>query len=344
MEIVLQIFLGVDIGKDSFVACRIGMDGKALSRKFSNDEPGIAGLLRWLGDETPSCRAVLEATSRYHRLCERALLRAGVHVDLVNPRRARALAVGLGYSDKDDKVDAQALAQAARMLEAKDEKVASVQAQDLRDHSRSIDTIKRQAANFMKRMEGLDPESDAFKACAKAAQALKEVAANEEKIWTQAVRDEPETFRRYELAKSVDDVGHVTARVVSVELPANLDKSLRQLTAYAGLVPRRHQSGNNELPPEISGGNPWLRTGVFMAAMHSVFVGKRFLPWYETLKARPNVCVKTKGGRHLKAVVAVMRKILANIIAVIKRNSPWTTQPPSFSSRAAVPAVEMQPT
>src|ERR1700730_1570967 len=116
-------------------------------------------------------------------------------------------------------------------------------------------------------MDGLDPESDAYKACAKAAQGLKDLSANEEKIWVRAVRDEPEVFRRYTLAKSVEDVGHVTARIASVELPLDLDKSARKLIAYSGTVPRRHQSGNHELPPEIYGGNPWLRTGVFMAAM-----------------------------------------------------------------------------
>jgi transposase len=346
MEIVHQIlwFLGIDIGKCSFVVCRVGLDGKAVSRTFSNDEFGIAELVRWLGAEVRSCRAVMEATSRYHRLCERALLSAGICVDLVNPRRARALALGLGYCDKDDKVDAQALAQAARLLQTNDQKVPSVKAQDLRDHSRTIDTVKREAANFLKRMEGLEPGSDAYKACAKAVKALKDVAALEEKIWTQAVQVEPETLRRYKLAKTVPDVGHVTARVVSVELPADLDKAARKLTAYSGLVPRRHQSGNQELPPEIQGGNPWLRTGVFMAAMHSVYQGKRFLPWYETLKARSNVCVKTKGGRHLKAIVAVMRKILANILAVIKRNSAWTTERPVHQVRALVPAAQTNAT
>lgn len=345
MEIVLQfsLFLGIDIGKDSFVACRIDKEGKSASRKFSNDDAGVAELVGWLGTQANSCRAVMEATSRYHRLCERALLRAGVHADLVNPRRARALAVGLGHSDKDDKVDARVLAQAAKLLEAKDEKLASVEAQDLRDHSRTIDTIKRQAANFMKRMEGLDPESDAFKACLKAVEALKAVAAGEEKIWQKAVQVEPETFRRYKLAKSIPDVGHVTARVASVELPADLDKAARKLTAYSGTVPRRHQSGNEELPPQIYGGNPWLRTGLFMAAMHSIYMGKRFMPWYQALKTRADVCVKTKGGRHLKAVVAVMRKILTNIIAVIKRDSPWTIQPPIYPKTKAVPAAEIQP-
>jgi transposase len=335
------LFLGIDIAKESFVAWLTDANGSKLrTRKFTNDDAGVAELILWLNADGRPCRAIIEATSRYHRLCERGLLSAGVLVELVNPRRARALAQGLGYLDKDDKVDAQALADAARLLQARDEKVASIQAQDLKDHSRTIDTIKRDAAKFIQRMDGLDPDSDAYKACAKAVKALKDVAAQEERIWQKAVQAETEIYRRYKLAKSVPDVGHVTARTVSVELPADLDKAARKIIAYSGTVPRRHQSGNEEMPPQIYGGNPRLRTGLFMAAMHSVYFGKRNLTWYEILKSRPNVCVKTKGGRHLKAIVAVMRKILANIIAVIKRDSPWTQQPPTYPKPNAVPATE----
>jgi transposase len=346
MEIVLQIlfYLGIDMGKESFFAYLMRSDGsKAWAKKFSNDEAGIALLVSLLGSNIDKCRAVIEATSRYHRMCERGLQNVGCRVDLVNPRKARALAQGLGFWDKDDQVDAHALALIAKLLEQKDEKLSSVKAQDLKDHSRTIDTLKRDAAKYMKRMEGLDKESDAYKACAEAVNSLKALAGKQERIWKKAVKEEPEIRRRYELAKTVPDVGHVTARCVSVELPADLEKSPRKLTAYAGLVPRRCQSGNKELPPEIYGGNSHLRTGVFMAAMHSVYFGKRNMPWYEILVARKHVYVRNKGGRHLKAIAAIMRKVLTNVIAVIKRDSPWTALPPCHSGIQAVPAASPTP-
>jgi len=342
MEIVHhQVFLGLDVGKESVVACLLeGESAKKLTRQFRNDEAGISSLLAWLSGRG-KCRAVLEATSRYHRACERALLNAGAEAELANPRRARALAIGLGLLDKDDKVDAGVLAEAARLRRVGEPNRPTLAAQDLKDHSRTIDQLKRDAADYKKRMEGLDKESAAYKACAGAVKALKALAVQEERAGRAAVKEEPETNRRYTLAKTVPDVGHVTARAVSVELPWNMgQRNTRKLTAYAGVVPRRHQSGNLELPPAISGGNAHLRTGLFMAAIHSVYMrDKRFESFYKRLEGRVYVLVRNKGGRHMKAIVAVMRKLLANILAVLKRNAPWTKEPPPRKAKQAVPAA-----
>lgn len=325
-------FLGIDVAKDTLVVC---LDGTKKTRKFTNDEPGIQALLNWLGEEASSYRATMEATSRYHRLAERTLVNAGISVELVNPRRARSLAIGLGLTDKDDAVDARVLAEAARLLQAQARQLESLAAQDLKDHSRAIDAVKSDASDFLKRMDGLDKDSPAYQAFQKAAKLLKALAVSEERLWEKQVAQDPETQRRYTLAKTVPDVGHVTARIASVELPAHMEgANTRKLTAYAGLAPRRHQSGNMELEPRIYGGNAHLRTGLFMAAIHAVYQGqKRYSAYYNQLAQRSHICIKSKGGRHLKAIVAVMRKVLANIIAVIQRNSPWETTPPRENLR-----------
>jgi transposase len=344
MQSVLQIlfsFLGIDVSKGMLEVFLSYSDSrKSRSSRFPNTKEGCSALLAWLGEDAAGCRVVMEATSRYHRLCERSLLDHCALVELLNPRRARALSVGLGLSDKDDKVDARVLSQAARLLQEQNLSVPTVAAQDLRDFSRTIDQMKEDAGKYLKRLEGLAPESAAYQACMKAAKELKVLAASQEKIWTEQAAAEPETWRRYTLAKSVPSVGKVTARIVAVELPANIDKvTMRKIVGYAGLAPRRHQSGDKSLPPAIYGGNAKLRTGLFMAAMNSIFRSGRYLPFYEQLKNRTHINIKTEGGRHLKAVTAVMRKILTNILAVINRNEPWQELPPENKN---VPACRVE--
>lgn len=339
----LPSYLGVDVGKSEFVACLL-LGSTKKTKAFSNDASGVKRLLEWLGEARGNCRAVLEATSRYHRLCERALWDAGAKVELVNPRRARSLAIGLGHSDKNDRVDAHALAQSAKLLEEKEATLASLAAQDLRDHSRAIDALKKDAADFKKRMEGLDPSSAAYKMCEKAAKEMRKLAEKEERVWKKAVKEDPETLRRHTLASSVPDVGEVTARIVSVELPADLERfGLRQLLAYAGLVPRTCQSGGKEAPPAIFGGNAHLRTGLFMATLHAAFRGGRFREKYDLLKGRPNVLVRNEGGRHMKAMVALMRKLLGNVLAVLRRNSAWEEAPPKRQGEKAAPPAPKEP-
>lgn len=337
MQSVLQVlfsFLGIDVSKGMLEVFLCYSDSeRSRTKRFPNTPEGCLALVAWLGEDAKGCRVMMEATARYHRLCERVLLEHCAVVELLNPRRARALSIGLGISDKDDKVDARVLSQAALLLQKKSVSVPCVAAQDLRDFSRAIDQMKEDAGKYLKRLEGLELESAAFQAHTKAANQLKALAASQEKIWAELAQDEPETWRRYTFARSVPSVGKVTARIVSVELPADLSKAMRRkIFGYAGLVPRRHQSGDKSLPPAIYGGNARLRTALFMAAMHSVFTDGRNMPFYQNLKDRTYVNVKTPGGRHLKAITAVMRKLLSNILAVICRNETWQEMPPQHKA------------
>src|SRR5579859_6988518 len=114
---VLFSFLGVDVSKGMLEVYLCYSDSRKTRRgQFPNTKEGCLALVAWLGEDAHGCRVVMEATSRYHRLAERTLLNSCPLVELLNPRRARALSIGLGLSDKDDKVDAHVLAQAARLL------------------------------------------------------------------------------------------------------------------------------------------------------------------------------------------------------------------------------------
>lgn len=314
-------YLGIDVDMRSLECHLVERGGSRRKAEFANDEEGIAALLEWLGESKKGCRAVIEATSRYHRGVERALLCAGVDADLVNPRQSHALAVGLGLLDKDDPVDARCLARAAQVLdERKDKKHRSTLAQDLRDESRAIGQLTRTAADLHKSLQGLDPASPAAVLITTACRSLKDQIKLAETAWKERVLEEPEIHRRYQLALSVRSVGHKTARVVSVELPADLaSRSLRQASAYAGLVPRRHRSGDTQLPDRICQGNAHLRTGLFMAATLGVYMHGQYRSCYDSLRSR--------GKAHLQAMVAVMHKLIRTIVAVIKRNIPWTKIP-----------------
>lgn len=313
--------LGIDIDLLELEACVFEMGGQCRRATFPNDEAGATALLQWLGKSKKGCRAVIEATSRLHRLVERRLLAAGVIVDLMNPRQARSLAIGLGLVDKDDPADAWCLARAAQVLEErKDTKRHSTLAQDLRDESRAITQLINSATDLKKSLQGLDPASPAATLIKETCAAIKAQIKNAEEAWTKRLADEPEILRRYKLARSVRSVGHKTARVVAVELPADLDAcNLRRVSAYAGIAPRRHRSGTKELPDRICQGNAHLRTGLFMAATLGVFKHAQYRPFYDTLLKR--------GKAHKQVMVAVMHKLLRTIVAVIKRDSPWTQTP-----------------
>lgn len=134
-------YLGIDVSSKTLVCCLKARGRKDEEFSVPNDPKGLERLQERLGEKGARTRVVLEATSRYHLRAQRFLSEMGAEVQVLNPRRARALAEGLGRLDKDDKVDAEVLARAAQVLEEDPATPSrSPLHEELRDLSRFIDT------------------------------------------------------------------------------------------------------------------------------------------------------------------------------------------------------------
>lgn len=317
---ILQ-YLGIDVAKESLVICLRRSGCKDIEQAIDNTEEGLTQILELLGDRVQSTSVKLEATSRYHRLAARMLSEAGAQLEVMNPLKARSLAVGLGIIDKDDKTDARVLAEAAKRLAHNKTEIKSRAYEDIRDLSRLIDTLTQANADNKKRLQQLPKDGVAYRVMAAAISSIASQIKLAKSEWIKLVRQDEEVNRRYTLALSIPDVGHETARVVACELPSRLeDYSDTQLCAYAGVVPRKQQSGQQKTKTSIGKrGNSRLRTGIFMAATHSIFHSKRNADLYSRLV--------TTGRVHKQAVIAVLHKVLRQILTVLRRNSPWVTHP-----------------
>ena len=82
--------IGVDISKARLDAHRL-RTGEAA--QFGNDAVGFKELIRWVG---ATDGVVYEATGRYHRDFEEALVKAGLPLACANPLRARRFAQSMG--------------------------------------------------------------------------------------------------------------------------------------------------------------------------------------------------------------------------------------------------------
>ncbi len=119
--------------------------------------------------------------------------------------------------------------------------------------------------------------------------------------------------RRTELVRTVPGVGTRTAEVIVTVLDdAKRFRNLRAVSAYAGLTPRRYQSGNIDRQGRISKrGNPLLRRMLNQAAWSAVRCDPRMRDTFM------RIC-GGKRGRKKQAIVAVMRKLLVVCWAVMR--------------------------
>ena len=123
---------------------------------------------------------------------------------------------------------------------------------------------------------------------------------------------------RVELLRTIPGVGARTAEMVVAYLDdPHRFRTAREVSAYAGLVPRQFQSGTIDRKGRITKRGPsYLRKILVECA----WLMRRHNPWADRLVER--ICRGQK-GRRKSAVVALARKLLVRCWAMLKKGEPW---------------------
>jgi transposase len=117
------------------------------------------------------------------------------------------------------------------------------------------------------------------------------------------------------LLKSVPGIGDVTARTLLAELPELGTIGRHQLAALVGVAPINRDSGLMRGRRAIAGGRTSVRNVLYMAALTAIRRRSPFRAFYDRLTSR---------GRPKKvALVAVMRKLLTTLNAIVRDQTPW---------------------
>lgn len=123
---------------------------------------------------------------------------------------------------------------------------------------------------------------------------------------------------RVQILESIPGVGRRTAEVVVAYIDdPNRFKNARQVGAYAGLVPRQHQSGETNRMGKITRRGPRVLRS---ALVEVAWVMLRYNPWAAALFKR--ICGGQK-TRKKQAIVAVARKLLVLCWTLLKKQEKW---------------------
>jgi len=127
--------------------------------------------------------------------------------------------------------------------------------------------------------------------------------------------------QRVQLLQTIPGVGRKTAEVVVAYLDdPHRFQNARQVSSYAGMVPRRYQSGEMDRQGKIHKRGPrLLRTALVEAAWMML----RYNPWAREIYQR--ICGGQK-TRKKKAIVAVARKLLVRCWVMLLRKEPWNKE------------------
>jgi transposase len=126
------------------------------------------------------------------------------------------------------------------------------------------------------------------------------------------------TDERVQLLESIPRVGRKTAEMVVAYLddPKRFQNT-RQVSAYAGLVPRQHQSGETNRMGKITRRGPRVLRAALVEAAWAML---RYNSWASALYKR--LCGGQK-TRKKQAIVALARKLLVLCWVLLRQQEKW---------------------
>jgi transposase len=258
----------------------------------------------------------LEATGGFETVVAAALSAAGLPVAIVNPAQIRAFAKAIGQRAKTDPIDAGVIAHFAEATNLEPRPLPDEQTRLLADLvGRRRQIIEMIGAERQREQRLSAPRLK--KSIARLVKALEKELASLDTDIGDAVRGSPAWRAKEELLVSVPGVGPVISRTLIAELPELGQLGGKEIAALVGLAPFTRQSGKWRGKSFIGGGRTAVRAVLFMGAL----VAKQHNPILKAFFDRLIAAGKPK----MVALIAVARKLLTILNAILRDNRPWQT-------------------
>jgi transposase len=304
------VCIGIDVSKASLDVA-FGSQGEV--RSVANDSAAIEQLAAELKQLEPE-RVVMEASGGYERILAALMWDAGLKVVIANPRQLRQFREGMGQHAKSDRLDARMIALWAEHKRPEVRPLPDAEARELSELlTRRRQLIEMLVAERQRLARALSrPLRKELKASVESLERrLKQL---ESEIETRIGKSE--LWRRTrELLESVPGVSKATSFMLIAELPELGTIDRRRLASLIGLAPFVRQSGQWRGRQMIGGGRAKVRNVLYMAALSAAHWNPTLRAFYQRLLQR--------GAPKKKALIAVARKLLVILNAIVRDRTPW---------------------
>jgi transposase len=308
---VEPVVIGIDVSKAEFVLA-VHPSGETWTSETT--PAGIAAVVERLRGLAASL-IVLEATAGYELPLAAACAAVALPVAVVNPRQVRAFAQAIGRTAKTDAIDAGVLALFGARVQPPARAVADAETRALAD----LVGRRRQLLDMWgaerRRLAQAPPTGPVTRDLRTHIRWLERRVGDVDDAIGTAVQHSPVWRVHDDLLQSVPGVGPTVARTLLADLPelGRLDR--RAIAALVGVAPFNCDSGQWRGRRQIWGGRAPVRTTLYMSALVATRCNPPLRAFYQRLRA---------AGKPAKvALVAVMRKLLTMLNAMLKHQTPW---------------------
>lgn len=305
--------LGIDVSKATL---DVSTYPDVNAARVDYTERGRQELLAYLKEWEPDL-VVFEATGGLEIDLGCWLHEADVPFVVVNPRHARDFAKATGRLAKTDAIDAHLLAFYGHAIRPEPRPMRDAQARFLNE----LVTRRRQLSDM------IVAETNRWKQV-RSKQMKKSIGSHltilrdeqaeiEEQIQAQIKSDE-QLKRDCAVLRSAPGVGPVLAITLLAQLPELGQLNRKEIAKLVGVAPLNRDSGTHRGKRSTWGGRASVRQVLYMGALAACRTCPALKSFYERLCGN--------GKTKKVAVVAVMRKLLTALNAMLRDQKKWSSQ------------------
>ncbi|MBZ9852161.1 IS110 family transposase [Mesorhizobium sp. CA14] len=306
------LVVGIDVAK-GWLDVAILETGESF--RVDNDAQGWVRLIKRLSSRT--VRAIgIEPSGGYERGAKKALRKAGLSVRNVNPHKLRHYARALGRRAKNDRIDACVIARftAEMPTRAMQCDPLTEQLAELVNARRQLTEDKVSLANQLEQVR----EPAVRRIFARRLRSIEADILLIGKRLAELVASHAQFAEKDRLMQSFCGAGPVLSHALLALVPELGQASRREIAALVGLAPYDHDSGVLKGYRSIWGGRAEVRRVLYMAAL----AASRSNPVIKAFHQR----LRDAGKKPKVAIIAVARKILTILCAMLRNNQEWNPQ------------------
>lgn len=309
--------IAIDVGKYELEVATIP---PSAPKTISNTKAAILKLLkaeqrRNKRQNLPPILLICEATGGYELLLLGLAFEMNIISHRAEGRRVRLFAQAQGLRAKTDPLDAAIIAAFAEKTDCSMSYVPPAPAEKA-----LMALVKRRGELLnMKLAEQRRQEHSSEKVINKSRCDIIKMLQKQilliEKEMANLVSADAKLAHKNSLLQSLIGVGPITARTLMATMPELGSLSKGQVASLIGLAPYNRDSGQTNLRRHICAGRFQARRCLFMAATVSIAKNPILKRKFQDLTAM--------GKPYKVALVAIMRKIIVILNAILKTNEPW---------------------
>ncbi len=316
-----MMWIGIDVSKYTFFAAIADESAKTRDwcslpvREFTLTAEGMKDFFAWLRELGITKRRIagvcIEATGRYSEQWSALAKRRVGAVSIVNPACPRHFAQSIGIRDKSDRVDACVMALYGKAHEPRPTHEDSKLQRQLRDLARARHTFETQCQAHTQRVAECTSSPEVRASLKRLIAGLQREIRRIDESMQKLIASEERMANDLKRATTVTGIGTKTAMLILAEFGDLRCYNRDQLVALAGLYPREFTSGVSVRKRSrlAKAGKASVRAALYMCAMSAIQAD----PHIKTFASR----LETNGKEPMQIIVAVMRKLLMTVRAVV---------------------------